>query len=336
MKNKTEIHKNNFDFIRIFAALVVLYSHHYSLTGKLEPGFLSISSLGGVAVYIFFSVSGYLVTSSWYNDPNLIRFSIKRFLRIWPAFTLLILTSAFLYGPLLSSLSLKEYFSHENTYFYLRWLWLMDSYYLPGLFENNLLKNVVNGSIWTIPFEVKCYIVLAFLGFFRVLKNKKVYLTFISLYLFWFFIKINPDITKEVDYLTLLSSYFFIGSFLYLFKEFWMDKKIIFICLSFIFSFLLQKIGFYHSSGLILIPITIILFGVSSTPIINNFGKYGDPSYGIYLYAFPIQQIFIMKMLPEVNFNLSIFFSYVCTLLVAYFSWHVVEKRALMIKPKRN
>ena len=81
---------NNFDAVRIIAALAVLVSHHYALTAQAEPSFLGLHTWGGMAVIVFFVISGYLVTSSWYNDPSFLRFSQRRILRIWPALAVVV------------------------------------------------------------------------------------------------------------------------------------------------------------------------------------------------------------------------------------------------------
>ena len=73
---------NNFDAIRIVAAFTVLYSHQFALTGRPEPSFFGLHSWGGLAVIVFFVVSGFLVTGSWYNDPSVLRFGARRVLRL--------------------------------------------------------------------------------------------------------------------------------------------------------------------------------------------------------------------------------------------------------------
>ncbi len=99
--------KNNFDFLRILATLAVLYSHHFALTGQIEPNFFGISSLGGAAVIVFFVISGYLTTGSWFNDPNVLRFSLKRFLRIWPGLIVVILFSYFYNRSYINSIEME-------------------------------------------------------------------------------------------------------------------------------------------------------------------------------------------------------------------------------------
>src|ERR1700737_633890 len=84
-------HVNNFDFLRIFAASLVLISHQHALTGHSEPNVYPGISLGGFGVLLFFSISGFLVSQSWRQDPNAWRFLVKRFLRIWPGLTVVTL-----------------------------------------------------------------------------------------------------------------------------------------------------------------------------------------------------------------------------------------------------
>lgn len=77
-KISTTEHTNNFDFIRLAAALMVLVSHQFALQGLSEPVLKGLHSLGGVGVLVFFSISGYLVAQSWLNDPHWLRFATKR------------------------------------------------------------------------------------------------------------------------------------------------------------------------------------------------------------------------------------------------------------------
>ena len=96
--------RNNFDFVRVAAALAVVASHQFALTGHAEPVLFGLHSLGGMGVLVFFSVSGFLVAQSWDADPHVGRFAARRLLRIWPAFALVILLAALVWGPLMSAL----------------------------------------------------------------------------------------------------------------------------------------------------------------------------------------------------------------------------------------
>lgn len=165
--------KNNFEFLRIFAALAVLISHHFPLSNLGEPSIPGVISLGGVAVMIFFSISGFLVTQSWLSDRNAFRFLLRRFLRIWPALTMVVFLSVFVLGPILSSLSISEYFLHKATWDYLKNILMKIHFLLPGVFTDKPGGAAVNGSLWTIPFEVRCYIALGILGALTLLRSRR-------------------------------------------------------------------------------------------------------------------------------------------------------------------
>ncbi|MBK6747273.1 MAG: acyltransferase [Ottowia sp.] len=137
----------------MMAALTVLYSHHFALTSQAEPSFLGLYSWGGAAVIVFFVISGYLVTSSWYNDPNVLRFSLRRFLRIWPALTVVVICTAYVLGAYVTTLPLHTYWTHGATAAYLRTLAMQVHFVLPGVFEENPYARGVNGSLWTIPWK---------------------------------------------------------------------------------------------------------------------------------------------------------------------------------------
>ena len=109
---------NNFDFLRQFAAFLVIFGHSESIVGTTHTDFwgVPISTLG---IQIFFAVSGYLVSDSWLRQPKIGAFLKKRIRRIFPALIVCICISAFLLGPLLTRLSIDDYLTDLNTYNYL-------------------------------------------------------------------------------------------------------------------------------------------------------------------------------------------------------------------------
>lgn len=169
---------NNLDLVRIFAALMVIWSHAYAINnnGKLiEPiSWLTGKQTGGsIAVYVFFFISGMLVTNSLLTKKNIAEFILSRFCRIIPALAFLLLTTALIIGPLVTSLTISEYFSSTQWHQYITNNLLMNTQFsLPGVFQNNSYPISVNGSLWTIRYEVLCYIILPFLFILRLTKNK--------------------------------------------------------------------------------------------------------------------------------------------------------------------
>jgi peptidoglycan/LPS O-acetylase OafA/YrhL len=149
---------DNFDAIRLFAALVVVYGHAFALTGTAVPAIFG-NYVSTIAVKVFFIISGYLVIDSWRRDPSVFRYLSRRSLRIFPGLLVCTLLTAFLLGPLLTSLPLSQYFTSPLLSRYLLNIILRPQMLLPGVFEHNTYPNAVNGSLWTLPIEFGMYLV---------------------------------------------------------------------------------------------------------------------------------------------------------------------------------
>lgn len=329
-------HHNNFDAIRIAAAFAVLYSHQFALTGRPEPSFFGLHSWGGFAVIVFFVVSGFLVTSSWYNDPNVLRFSARRILRLWPALTVVTVLTAYGLGAWVTSLPLHEYWSSRATLDYLNILRMRIYYVLPGVFEHNPYAMGVNGSLWTIPLEVRCYVVLALAGLLRLMRWRSVWLACIALYMAWFITKSSADLTGHVHYGRELSAFFLAGSALFLLREHWEHRPLTWLLALGATAAVLWAFGWRFTATLVFIPLAVIYAGTRSTPVIRRFGRLGDPSYGAYLIAFPVQQTVIHYLYPRFNFITTLLTATALTFVLAYASWHAIEKTALRLKPRRR
>lgn len=104
-----KVNPNNLDAVRLAAAGMVLFGHSFVFLGQREPLFLSWLPLGPLGVYIFFTISGYLVSESWHRDPHLLRFFQRRLLRILPGLAICIALTVLVLGPLLTTLPLNDY-----------------------------------------------------------------------------------------------------------------------------------------------------------------------------------------------------------------------------------
>jgi peptidoglycan/LPS O-acetylase OafA/YrhL len=326
---------NNFEAIRILAALTVLVSHHFALTGQAEPSFLHLHSWGGAAVLVFFIVSGYLVTASWYNDPNFLRFGLRRFLRIWPALTVITIITAYGLGAWVTTLPLAEYWKHRATLDYLSILWMKIYYVLPGVFENNPYARGVNGSLWTIPIEVKCYVVMALVGLIGLMRSKKIWLLMIAVYMIWFLVMRSADFTGKLNYEYEFSTFFLAGSALYVLRSRWESRPWLWLLLLGVAAAVVWSMGWRYTALLLLFPFLIVYVGTRSSPVIRAAGRWGDPSYGIYLIAFPVQQTIIHFLWSRLDFNVTMIMAMIITVVLAYLSWHGIEKRALKLKPRK-
>jgi peptidoglycan/LPS O-acetylase OafA/YrhL len=320
--------KNNFDFLRMVAALLVITSHAYPLSGSKSGDFMETLtngeiSLGRLGVIVFFVISGFLISQSWVRKPRITIFVKSRLLRLFPGALVAVLLTVFMLGPLITKLSVKDYFVNVQTYNYLTNAFLIKiTYNLPGVFEANSYQNVVNGSLWTIPIEIKCYLVVLVLGIVKMLRFKWVnfLLCFGSLLL---------GIVHHND-LLLLFTFFAAGMAFYAFKD------VILIHHSWLIVSLLALmiLNYYQNIQLGTVFLAYLIFYLSFSPQIRlwSFGKYGDFSYGTYIYAFPIQQLITMLCGGVMNPYLNMLITIPLVLLLAVLSWYLIEKPCLAWK----
>lgn len=332
---------NNFDFLRFIAAVMVIYSHSFAIaTGKFtgEPLFEFSSSqfhCGNLAVVIFFIISGFLVTASFDRTKNAARFFYNRALRILPGLIFVVLLTAFMVGPFVSDLSLHNYFNNSGTYSYLLTLTLRGHAshdFLPGVFSHNALPGSINGSLWTLYWEALCYILVGFLGIVGLLKRRVALSIFIlSMIARPIVALINPGTSMLTGTSMTLLQVFLGGMLCYLYRDkIRLDGRMAVV--AFILLLICLHFGFGKQALPFLGTYVVLFLAFWNRLKLSNFAKYGDLSYGLYIYAFPVQQTvtqcFGGKMSQMLNFIITLPIVICC----AYISWHVVEKRFLRLK----
>ena len=323
---------NNFDFIRMMAAWVVLYSHHYSLVGLPAPVLFGIHEYGGLGVLVFFSISGYLVTLSWLREPKIFQFLTKRFLRIWPGLALLCFITVLMVGFLGTNLSLHEYFSSMDVWKYFEALRMKIHYQLPGAFTQNSYPNAVNGSLWTIPIEVKCYLGLCLIGAIGALRFKWL-VPICTVFLIFYYLGFrNPEFQSVRAWGREFAIFFLSGASWACLRTYWKPHWFRWLSVSLIVAAISWTLGWRYLGMALALPGLLAIFGEASTPFLRSTGRFGDPSYGMYLYAFPIQQLVLQFGWPNLGFWPTLMISTVLTIGMGYFSWHLLEKRALRLK----
>lgn len=319
---------NNFDFLRFAAAVAIVFTHAYAL----RLGFVGIGIsdpillMGQAALAALLVTSGYLITSSWESTASASRFAWKRFLRIVPALIPEILLTLFIIGPMMTTLPVGEYFSALFSPAGLATIPFFENGAAISLFQGNPCT-CVNGSLWTIPVEIVMYGVVAILGIAGLLRRWGVIPAVAAINaLIWIVWFDDPQMSK-VRY----TLYFLIGAYLYLHR-----KQI--TCRPAVAGALLLVLGvsaltpYSAVAGVICIPYLTLYVAHLPVPFLNTFGRAGDFSYGIYIYHYPIQQTLIqatenMLSLPAL-FGLSFF----ATFALAFLSWNVIEKRAMVAK----
>ncbi|HHV10259.1 MAG TPA: acyltransferase [Clostridiales bacterium] len=333
LKNK----RNNFDLIRLIAAVMVIYSHSYALCGKTDPGpSFYQQTYGGLGVAIFLMISGFLVTLSWFKSENLSVFLKARCLRIFPALIFVIFITTFILGPIVTSLPLPQYFSNPDTYRYLKTITLFDvRYYLPGVFTDNVYQYAVNGSLWSLVYEFIFYLIVAFFGVTGLLKRKSVTIFLFAITLTLSSLNAFPTFHIYTIYFSQflpLFTYFTAGMLFYIFKDHIPLSKS-FAAISILVLILASFFSGLNISLFIIFG-TYLIFFIALSPDIKlpQISKVGDFSYGLYIYAFPVQQFVVWiygnKISPINNFMLST----IIALFFSAFSWHIIEKNFLKLK----
>jgi len=332
-----------FDGIRLAAAFAVLFSHCYPLTGQEGNEPLIRLTHGGVgfgsaAVFIFFAISGYLVTQSWFRDPSAQRFMMRRLLRIIPALVFVVAASAVLVGGLTTQLSSAAYFSHPETWRYLTKVFVYPAQYgLPGVFTDNPYPVVVNGSLWSLRPEVFLYAVVAFLGWAGVLRFRLLSVACALISLAADAIITHTDVLSRFAFLHQVTVFlenavpFFVGAAL---AQTNLASKKLWSLTAAIGAATIALVGTPAFSPLLLLSLPI------GTILLARFGRcdlsrYGDFSYGVYLWGFVMQQV-CLHYFPSITPAALFFLAGVCTLVMAFISWHLIEVHALKFKPRRK
>ena len=333
---------NNFDFLRFLFALLVVVSHAYPLSGgnecsqwiyKITNGQIVLAQIG---LSGFFIISGYFIFQSLVRSKSLSYYFKKRLLRLFPAlFVVLLLTiilAPFVYQEIV------PFFKNISVYTYLPYNLSLYGFQssIKGIFDTNAY-HAINGSLWTIRYEFSLYIAVALLFFIRTQKHL---VTFMLLVGFTIFMLLYTFCLNRFGGSSLfglqgihvlnLGTFFISGSLLASLQFEKIKHKSIILGISVLILVLSLYFNFYDSVKHLVFPIVVLLIGFIPLPFICTFGKFGDMSYGIYIYSFPIQQT-LMYYYKMYTYSLLIY-SVLLSIGFGYISWHLIEKRALKYK----
>lgn len=329
------LHNSNiFDIIRHIAALAVLFSHHYAFSGLSEPKVFGITKLGTFSVVVFFSISGYLITQSYLRTSSPYSYFKKRISRIFPALIVCSLIMTMLVCTIFGKADWQSYLASKEAITNFIYYSFFGAHAAPeqiNYFSSNYIyKDALNGSLWTLFFEFFDYMLIALFIF-----NKSRPITSISALLIGSIIiqvatKLGLPTNYYIDRATILTIPFAIGGILFLTKEYWYRKKIgiVLIIFAIIAAFFSQEndersILFFSSTAIL----TVIIGNAFKDTLIS--GRF-DFSYGIYIYAYPTQQIIINE--TGLGFWASLSLSAIITILLANFSWFFIEKKFIQKK----
>ena len=343
---------NNFNLLRAIAAMMVIYSHTLALSGRSETVW-GVTSFGTLGVRLFFVMSGFLITKSFLSRQSLKHFLLARFFRIYPGVWVAVIFCFFPVGWYFSTLRGAAYWQHPSVvkYFLKNMTLLTGTANIAGVFGGNPARSSVNGSLWTLQYQLILYLITALLGVLALLQDKRRYAIGLGVVvLAYVFFKTQGAANLEA---------FLKGSGLR--ADRWLDLSLLFILggafcvyrnhIPLNWPLALLSIGIVVSSfrwgwrdWVLPVAFAYAVLSLAFLPrgILRKFNRLGDYSYGLYIYAFPVQQS-LMALYLRAHPDLVVvkgkspawevwpyfFSSLLGTIILAFLSWHLVEKPAL-------
>lgn len=337
-----------FNAMRFVAASAVLVSHSFGAAENRQSQeplrqLTSVLELGTLSVFIFFFISGFVITQSCTRSASSRSYLLKRIARIMPGLILVTLVCALLLGPAMTSYSLTEYFTDQKFYqFYLNCSFILKGQ-LPGVFENNPSGDHVNVSLWTLRHEVFCYILILLV----VATGRLSWLLVSVLALALPLVAYPPIVAAVARYLEHVRSamslsvnipylfresmhiipFFFVGSLFFYIRDYIVMNRVCLV-ISLIVMFAVVLLGGIFPIFPFVLGYVILYAGFSDNRFFALF-KRNDYSYGIYIFAFPVQQTLVALSPNGMTWWENTLLAYPIVLCLAALSWHFVERPSL-------
>jgi peptidoglycan/LPS O-acetylase OafA/YrhL len=330
---------NNVGTLRLLGALAVLFGHSFVLgsgahdrdpisdvTRDIAPYHLGLPGLG---VSMFFVISGYLVTQSYKRRGNLVAYAEARLLRIYPALIVAVAATIVLglvittdpAGSYITSRWTISYGIHDASLFHLRWT-------LPGVFESNPLSSV-NGSLWTLPAELRMYVLVALAGVLGAVGRRTAFnLLLLAIIVVGLATGGSPFVGNADQ--EQVAVFFLAGAALFANREsipFSGRGAAIAVAVTVVASFTAA----YPLVFAFAFAYVILWIGLGNPVRLPNLAARGDFSYGAYLYAFPVTQLWIQILDPGSPWVVAAL-TFLTVMPLAMLSWHLVERSALRRK----
>ena len=338
------LRQNNFDAIRLGMALLVVWSHSFALWRGSEATEWVSLAMGGVynsgnlAVLTFFAISGFLITFSWLRAKSWLSYLARRLARIHPGYLVATAICSLAVVPAFSSRAFGQ-ISGPEIWGLVSNLWLRN-FIIPSDAFNGL---AVNGSLWSIPYEFLCYLGVMALGLFGLIRRRIVYplaATALIAVRVWLDMTgrhpgggmFAPIIGPAYLWFTVLPV-FLLGGAVYLYRECIPRNRL------FLVALIACTVGAAHlpftdplrtvvTRTLMPAALVYAIFYMAFDRRIraHDAARFGDFSYGTYLYAFPIQQMLVASLKGLIPFPVFILLSLALSLAAGIASWYLVER----------
>ncbi len=345
---------NSLGLIRLVLASLVIFDHAFPLGGfGVDPVMAATqgqASLGTLAVGGFFAISGYLIAKSGMSG-DVVQFMWRRTLRIFPAYWLVLLVTGFIIAPLIWWLGygreLIGYFTPGGgaTYFLSNFTLTIGTYGIHDLLATTtpygqaVGASVFNGSIWTLIYEWNCYLIIAVLVLFGVLRNARIIVPIITT--FYLIVQIVAIVDFNAvagilprladPYTISLGFTFLLGSTIAVYSKHVPYTNGLGI-LSGIVLLVTLRVGGFSTIGTIAGAYFVLYLAARLPKAVHWIGQKNDYSYGVYIYGFLVQQVLAYLGWYRLGYVPYVVISLLFSLGLAWISWHAVEKWAMRLK----
>lgn len=331
--------QNNFTLLRLLLSWSVILGHSYPLSNDLNHTdvifrLLRFDYSGSLAVKMFFMLSGLLVIHSACSKQQASYFIISRLLRVYPGLFICLIVSTCVLGPMFTRFSINNYINQYELYLYIVTNLTFSSilWRLPGVFDGSSYG--LNGSLWTISFELLCYGFVASVLFLSS-GIRRESIVIISLKISCMaIIMATALVPEQIPYFgknleaQVLLALFCIGGLLSLFHDSISINFSLLLSLWFL-QYILRTLDSLHLLFYTALFITLIFIFTNS--YIRKLYISDDISYGVYLYGFPVQQS-LYYLDPDIGAYRMFAFSVIISSVLGYVSWRIVEKPALSFR----
>lgn len=339
---KENSHNNNFGFLRLLFATLVIVSHsseilYQNRSRELLTTIFGTISFGELAVDGFFLISGYLILKSYLNSSTIKSYFSKRIIRIYPGFIVASLFCIFVLIPMSGEIQLIINTSFREWQSTVIRLFILET---PQV--NNTQYPTLNGSLWTIWVEFICYLCIPLVYANKFNKQKIYSFLAVMMMIIFLFTQISgknlwlPYVRLDFHHTSRLMFAFLVGGLFYLLQDKIVWNKYLTIACTF---FLIIGLNLKNYAEIALIVFGgYLLFNFALNfkhNFLNSIGSKVDISYGVYLYAWPVQ-IYVIKFYPQVNLYFLMLITIVLASSLGYLSWIFVEQPFMLLKRNFN
>jgi peptidoglycan/LPS O-acetylase OafA/YrhL len=339
---------NSLDFLRFVLAAFVLVTHGFDLAGAghdplaRATGFQE--SFARLAVGGFFALSGFLIARSYASTSSIWRFVWRRALRIMPGFWVCLIVTVLVFAPAIYWIENRTFDGFLSMsgpslagYLFNNFTTRIDQHTIGTLLRTAPLSNAINGSLWTLYNELRCYLIVAVLGLLGATRERRWLFPMLlaglfALHLFYVAQGDAPATELPVLRPSFVSQlcYFFGGATLWAYADrVSMRAPVVLAVVGAVLATWLFG-AYYRLFDVLAWPYLLLWLG-AKLPI-TRWARFGDFSYGLYIYAFPLQQMLVILGVGAFGLGALVAASFVATMIFAIPSYHLIEAPALRLK----